>query len=174
MMPVEESMETLTSLARHTTARKSLFSTCHTRISVTTAQPTQFIDLTDRLERVVADAGLRSGIVNVQTLHTTTAVVVNEHEPLLLTDFQALLEATAPVDRRYRHDDATVRTVNVTAGERPNGHAHCRALLLPASVCLNVAGGRIVLGQWQRVFFLELDGPRARQLSVLATGEAGS
>jgi thiamine phosphate synthase YjbQ (UPF0047 family) len=46
--------------------------------------------------------------------------------------------------------------------------------LLPASVCLNVAGGRIVLGPWQRVFFVELDGPRERQISILAIGEAGS
>ena len=65
-------------------------------------------------------------------------MVVNEHEPLLLADFQALLEAAAPGDGRYRHDDTTVRTVNMTDAERPNGHAHCRALLLPSSACLNV------------------------------------
>ena len=156
-------METLTGLACH-----------HARIHVTTAHPTEFIDLTDRLERLIADAGLRFGIVNVQTLHTTTAIVVNEHEPLLLTDFQALLEAAAPVDRRYRHDDTTLRTVNVTDAERPNGHAHCRALLLPAFASLNVASGRLVLGRWQRVFFAELDGPREPQISVLSIGEAGS
>ncbi len=84
-------------------------STCrHARLHITTRHPTEFIDLTDRLERLVADAGLRFGILNVQTLHTTTAIVVNEHEPLLLTDFQALLEAAAPGDGRYRHDDTTV------------------------------------------------------------------
>ena len=66
-------MQTLTpvSACRHTTT-----------IHVTTTQATQFIDLTDRLERLVADADLRFGIVNVQTLHTTTAIIVNEHEPL--------------------------------------------------------------------------------------------
>ena len=67
----------------------------------------------------------------------------------------------------------TVRTVNVTDGERPNGHAHCRALLLPSSACLNVTGGRLALGRWQRVFFVELDGPRERDISVLAFGEGG-
>lgn len=149
-------------------------STCrHARIHVTTGHPTEFIDLTDRLERLVADAGLRFGILNVQTLHTTTAVVVNEHEPLLLTDFQALLEAAAPGDGRYRHDDTTARTVNVTDRERRNGHAHCRALLLPSSACLNVTRGRLLLGQWQRVFLVELDGPRDREISVLVFGEAG-
>jgi secondary thiamine-phosphate synthase enzyme len=145
----------------------------HTSIHVTTRQPTEFIDLTDQLEGLIADAGLRVGILNVQTLHTTTAVLVNEHEPLLLTDFKALLEAAAPVDGRYRHDDATMRTVNVTRAERPNGHAHCRALLLPSTACLNVAQGRLLLGQWQRVFLVELDGPRERNISVLIFGEGG-
>jgi secondary thiamine-phosphate synthase enzyme len=144
-----------------------------TTIHVTTTQATQFIDLTDRLERLVADADLRFGIVNVQTLHTTTAIIVNEHEPLLLADFQALLEAVAPAAGRYQHDDVDARTVNVTEGERPNGHAHCRALLLPPSVCLNVAGGRLLLGRWQRVFLVELDGPRERDLSVVVFGETG-
>ena len=140
-------------------------------IHVTTTQPTEFIDLTDRLERLVTDAGLRFGILNVQTLHTTTAIVVNEHEPLLLADFQSLLEATAPDDGNYQHDDASARTVNVTEAERPNGHAHCRALLLPPSACLNVVGGRLLLGRWQRVFLVELDGPRERELSVIIFGE---
>ena len=148
-------------------------STCrHDSIRVVTAHPTQFIDLTDQLEALIADAGLYSGLLNVQTLHTTTGVVVNEHEPLLLTDFRALLEAAAPDDRRYRHDDTAARTVNLTDGERPNGHAHCRALLLPSSVCLNVVRGRLLLGRWQRVFLVELDGPRERDVSILALGES--
>jgi secondary thiamine-phosphate synthase enzyme len=119
----------------------------------------------------VTDSGLGFGIINVQTQHTTTAIVVNEHEPLLLADFQALLERTAPRDGRYRHDDTTARTVNLTDAERPNGHAHCRALLLPSSACLNVTGSRLLLGRWQRVFFVELDGPREREVSVLVFGE---
>jgi secondary thiamine-phosphate synthase enzyme len=155
-------METLTpvSACRHTTS-----------IHLTTTQPTEFIDLTDRLQRLVTDAGLRFGIMNVQTLHTTTGVVVNEHEPLLLADFQSLLETTAPNDGRYQHDDTNTRTVNLTDAERPNGHAHCRALLLPSSACLNVVEGRLFLGRWQRVFFVELDGAREREVSVLIFGE---
>jgi secondary thiamine-phosphate synthase enzyme len=136
-------------------------------IRLTTTHPTEFVDLTEHLERLIADAEVRFGILNVQTLHTTTAIVINEHEPLLLADFQVLLENAAPTRARYRHDDPTIRTVNLTPTERPNGHAHCRALLLPSSVCLNVIGGRMRLGQWQRVFFVELDGPREREISVL-------
>jgi secondary thiamine-phosphate synthase enzyme len=147
-------------------------STCrHTRIHLTTSRPTELIDLTDRLHSLVSDAALRTGVVNVQTLHTTSAVVVNEHEPLLLSDFESLLERTAPRDGRYRHDDPAIRTVNLTEAERPNGHAHCRALLLPSAVCVNVVKGRLLLGPWQRIFFVELDGPRERDVSILAFGE---
>ncbi len=138
-----------------------------TRIRVVTRRPTEFIDLTVRLQQIVTDAGVESGILNVQTLHTTSAIVVNEHEPLLLGDFEALLVRLAPDDGRYRHDDAALRTVNVTDGERPNGHSHCRALFLPPSASLNVVGARIQLGRWQRVFFVELDGPREREISVV-------
>jgi secondary thiamine-phosphate synthase enzyme len=149
-------------------------STCrHQTIRIVTARCTEFIDLTERLEAFVAEAGIRFGLVNIQSVHTTTAIVVNEHEPLLLADFVAMLEKTAPVDAGYRHDDANVRTVNVTADERVNGHAHCRALLLAPSACLNVIDGRLQLGRWQRVFLAELDGPRERQISVLILGEDG-
>ncbi len=144
----------------------------HTRIQIATERPTQFIDITDRLRELVAEAGIRFGFVNVQTLHTTTAIVVNEFEPLLLADFSTLLQNVAPCDAGYRHDDVTARTVNLTADERVNGHAHCRALILGASACLNVIDGRLLLGRWQRVFMVELDGPRAREFSVLILGES--
>ena len=147
-------------------------STCrHTKVRITTERPTEFVDLTDRLRELVAEAGIRFGFVNVQTLHTTTAIVVNEFEPLLLADFATLLQTVAPCDAGYRHDDVTARTVNLTADERINGHSHCRALLLGASACLNVVDGRLLLGRWQRVFMVELDGPRAREVSVLILGE---
>jgi secondary thiamine-phosphate synthase enzyme len=131
----------------------------------------EFIDLTDRIEALAAGTAVHAGLINIQSLHTTTAIVVNEHEPLLLADFDALLARTAPQEASYRHDDMDVRTVNLAPGERPNGHAHCRALLLPSSAQLNVAEGRLQLGRWQRIFLVELDGPRAREVSVLVIGE---
>ena len=163
-------METPT-LARRSSRARRRFTRRHAKFHITTGQPTEFIDLTDRLDALVADTGLRFGIVNVQTLHTTTGVVINEHEPQLLGDFDALLEAVAPNDGRYGHDDMTARTVNVVDRERPNGHAHCRALLLPSSLSLNVTSGRLLLGRWQRVFLVELDGPQEREVSVLVFGE---
>jgi secondary thiamine-phosphate synthase enzyme len=97
--------------------------------------------------------------------------VLNEHEPLLVQDFESMLEKAAPFGAGYRHDDVDVRTVNLMVGERANGHAHCRALLLGPTACLNVVGGTLQLGRWQRVLFAELDGPRERLVSVVLFGE---
>ena len=142
-----------------------------TRMCLVTSQATEFIDLTDHLDQFIAEAEVRVGMLNVQTSHTTTAIVVNEHEPLLLADFQAFLERTAPRSMAYAHDDMS-RRASVRPEEPPNGHAHCRALLLPTSACLNVVHGRLALGRWQRVFLVELDGPRTREVSVVAVGES--
>lgn len=146
----------------------------HTTIRVDTERPTQFIDLTADLDAFVAASGVQSGLLNVQSLHTTAAIVVNEHEPLLLGDMAGLLERLAPVDGVYRHDNITLRTVNCVIGEPPNGHSHCRALLLAPAAALNVVEGHLQLGRWQRVLLVELDGPRAREVSLLVLGEATS
>lgn len=143
----------------------------HARIRVATARPTEFVDITERIDAIVTDIGMRTGLVNIQSQHTTTAIIVNEHEPLLLADFEALLCRTAPAQAAYRHDDLDTRTVNLMPNERANGHAHCRALMLPSSTLLNVDDGRLQLGRWQRIFLVELDGPRDRDLSVIAFGE---
>ena len=75
----------------------------HAHIRIATDRPTEFIDLTERLEALIAQSGIRFGFVNVQSLHTTAAIVVNENEPLLLTDFAAVLERSAPAGAIYRH-----------------------------------------------------------------------
>jgi secondary thiamine-phosphate synthase enzyme len=143
----------------------------HVRFAIPTGRPLEFIDLTDRISTIVAVAGLRTGLVNIQTLHTTTAIVVNEHEPLLLDDFAAALERAAPSGLAYAHDDPDRRTENLAEAERTNGHAHCRALFLPSSACLNVVRGTLQLGRWQRVFLVELDGPQERNVSLSMIGE---
>jgi len=139
-------------------------------LAVTTYRRMEFLDLTDRIEAIVAESGLRQGVINIQSLHTTAAIIVNEHEPLLLMDFTSMLDRLAPRTGDYHHDDENVRTVNLAPDERPNGHAHCQALLLGTSACLNVVGGRPHLGIWQRVFLVELDGPRRREISIVAVG----
>ena len=139
-------------------------------LRIRTTQPLQFIDITDEVSEAVAASGVREGFVNVQSRHTTASVIVNEHEPLLLQDMERTLEQLAPRTASYRHDDMSVRTVNVEPGEPPNGHAHCKSLFLRASETLNVVEGRLDLGRWQRLFLLELDGPRDREVSIRVLG----
>lgn len=139
-------------------------------ICVETRERLEFIDITDQVAAVVRGSGVRQGFVNVQTRHTTTAILVSEHEPLLMEDLKRTLERVAPCHVEYRHDDFSVRTVNMCPDEEKNGHAHCKALFLRSSECLNVIEGRLDLGQWQRIFLLELDRARARTVSVMILG----
>lgn len=143
----------------------------HDRLRLHTRTEVQFVDITEDVDRLVRRHRLQAGLVNVQTLHTTTGIVVNEHEPLLLEDFRRTLQRVAPRLGGYAHDDFR-RRGPVPAGERVNGHAHCQALLLPCQATVNVVHGELCLGRWQRVFFVELDGGQAREVSVALCGVA--
>jgi secondary thiamine-phosphate synthase enzyme len=138
-------------------------------VHLRTNRTLQFVEITELVAERVRRSGVEHGLVSVQTLHTTAGLLVNESEPLLTEDLQHVLERLAPRDLRYAHDDVTRRT-DVAFDEPANGHAHCKALLLAPSVTLNVASGRLVLGQWQRLFLVELDGGRQRSLSIVVLG----
>ncbi len=140
------------------------------RVHVHTVEPIGVVDLTARIETFLAAVRLEAGWVNVQTRHTTTGICVNENEPLLVGDVLAFLERLAPRGAGYAHDELHLRP-GVDRKERPNGHAHAKALLLRTAETLNVAQGRPQLGRWQRVLLVELDGPREREVSLLAMGE---
>lgn len=136
-----------------------------------TTRPSQILDLTHRVEAFVEGVGLATGFVNVQSRHTTTGLLVNEDEPLLLQDLTRLLERLAPRAAGYAHDELH-RRENVPPDERPNGHSHARAALLQSSETLNVVGGSLHLGRWQRILLFELDGPRRREISLVGLGQA--
>ena len=85
-------------------------------LPIATTRMTEFVDVTDRLQALVREAGFDSGFVFVQTRHTTTGLLINEAEPLLLEDLAARLAGWAPLDFPYAHDDLSRRTVNVLAG----------------------------------------------------------
>ena len=140
------------------------------RVSFESSRPTEFVDLTDRIRDQIANAGLRNGRVYLQSLHTTVGLAVNENEPLLLRDFQSMLERLAPSGAGYEHDDFE-RRFDLPLDEPVNGHAHCRQLLLSAFLTLLVEEGQLVLGRWQSVFAVELDGPRQRQLAIQLDGD---
>jgi octaprenyl-diphosphate synthase len=140
------------------------------RLHFETTHATEFVDVTEQLRDEVRRAGLRIGRVHLQSLHTTLGLAVNENEPLLLRDFQTLLEKLAPSGAGYEHDDFA-RRMEVAIDEPVNGHAHCRQLLLTGFATLLVEDGELVLGRWQSVFAVELDGPRERELAIQLDGE---
>ncbi len=139
-------------------------------ITLTSERAPQFIDITDDIQRLVAEAGIREGVVTVFSRHTTASIRINENEPLLLQDMEEFLKRLAPRDVYYRHNDFSIRTENMTEDECPNGHAHCQHLLLGSSECIPVVDGKLTLGRWQRVFFVELDRPREREVLVHLQG----
>jgi secondary thiamine-phosphate synthase enzyme len=135
------------------------------QISVNTRHAREFVDLTDLVEKHIAETGVRSGLVIVASKHTTAAIVVNEYEPELLRDLDAFLGILAPESASYAHND-----VPCGPDEHPNGHAHCQALVLNASVTVPIVDGQPSLGRYQRIFLVELDHSRPRTVQTLVIG----
>jgi secondary thiamine-phosphate synthase enzyme len=138
-------------------------------VELRTQERLQFIDLTDLVAERVRRSGIGHGLVCVLSRHTTTAVVVNENEPLLIEDAKRMLERLAPGDAPYGHNELH-RRLDAGPDESRNGDAHCRVVLLGSSETLAVADGALQLGRWQRVFLVELDGPRRRTVCVVVMG----
>ncbi|PIT89138.1 MAG: secondary thiamine-phosphate synthase enzyme [Candidatus Levybacteria bacterium CG10_big_fil_rev_8_21_14_0_10_36_7] len=140
-------------------------------ISVTTKQEYDCTDITDQVKEMVNESQIKNGLVNVQTMHTTAAIILNENEPLLIEDIKSHLEKLSSKESSYNHDNFEIRTVNMCDGECANGHAHCKAILLPSTATLNLLDGKLQLGQWQRILFWELDRSRSREIQVHIFGE---
>ena len=124
--------------------------------TVETRQAEQTIDITDSVRKVVASAGAPSGVAHVMVLHSTAAVVVNEtHDPNIGIDVLAALDRAVPNRGGWLHDRID-----------DNAHSHIKAAILGPSELVPVSGGELVLGTWQRLMLIELDGPRTRRVSV--------
>jgi len=140
------------------------------RLFYRTQRAPEFIDITDDVRDALARSGLRHGFAVVFSRHTTAAIRINEAEPLLLQDMEAMLARIAPAGVYYRHNDLSIRTVNLTEDEDLNGHSHCQHLLMGASEAVPCADGELLLGNWQRIFLVELDCAREREVIVQAVG----
>jgi secondary thiamine-phosphate synthase enzyme len=135
--------------------------------TVETHERLELVDLTDRVMALVRQCGVREGFINLWSLHTTCALFINEFQGALLADIKAFLERTVVREAPYRHNDPEHSDC-----DRMNADSHLRALLLGHSLTLQVSGGEVVLGHWQRILAAELDGPRARSLRVQVIGVA--
>lgn len=144
-----------------------------TTIEISAPERYAFSDLTDDLRRAVKDSGVTDGAVIAFCSHTTCALLINEWEDGALADFRKHLTDLVPHDGvYYAHDDFDVRTQNMNEGERVNGHAHVKAMLLSAtSHAIPVGAGEPAFGRWQRLILFEMDEPKPRQITFHVFGE---
>jgi secondary thiamine-phosphate synthase enzyme len=132
---------------------------------IETDQRIELHDLTERIMALVRKMKVREGLVSLWSMHTTCCVFINEFQTALLQDIRHFLEELVARDAEWRHNDPEHSDC-----DRMNADSHLRAMLLGHSLTLQVSGGDIVLGQWQRILMAELDGPRARTLRVQVWG----
>jgi secondary thiamine-phosphate synthase enzyme len=140
-------------------------------IELKTEKAIDFIDVTEKIEDFVKESEVKNGIINIQILHTSAALIVNENEPLLVEDFKKNIENVALNTVKYQHDDFEKRTVNMCNNECRNGHSHCKAIYFLVNATLNIVDKKLQLGQWQRIFLVELDRPRLRKIQLQIIGE---
>jgi secondary thiamine-phosphate synthase enzyme len=132
---------------------------------VQTNQRIELVDLTLRVMDLVRRFNVREGLVSLWSMHTTCALFINESQPALMSDIRRFLEQMVARDAEWMHNDPEQSDC-----DRMNADSHLRALLLGHNLTLQVSGGEVVLGQWQRVLMAELDGPRARSLRIQVIG----
>lgn len=127
-----------------------------------TAGKREYINITDQVERIVAEAGVEDGMALVSAMHITAGVYVNDAEAGIIRDLDEWLEALAPFDPDYHHH----RT-----GET-NGDAHLKSLLIHHEVIVPITAGRLDLGPWQQIYYAEFDGQRRKRVIVKVMGPA--
>jgi secondary thiamine-phosphate synthase enzyme len=136
-------------------------------LTIETRERVEIVDLTDRIMAHVRSFPVREGTVSLWSTHTTCALFINESQKALLADIKQFLVDFAPTDRGYLHNDPEHSDCS-----RGNADSHLRAMLLGHSLTLQISGGEVVLGHWQRILMAELDGPRGRTLRVQIMGVA--
>jgi secondary thiamine-phosphate synthase enzyme len=126
-------------------------------LEVHTGSKAEFVDLSARLQEVVAASGVRDGLCQVFVPHTTAGVTINENaDPSVKADILMVLNKLVSDRGPYRHLEG-------------NSPAHVKASLMGPQLTVIVSQGRLLLGTWQGVFLCEFDGPRHRQVYVKVT-----
>lgn len=126
-------------------------------LTISTNGEIEFIDLTDRVQKLVTKHGIKNGLVHVFAPHSTGIIILTEQEPGLLRDIEAFLEKLAPRNGRYNHPS--------------NAHSHLRSVLMPPDRTVPIIDGRLALGTWQSLVFVETDvSPRRRTLILQIIG----
>ena len=132
---------------------------------ISTDQRIELVDLTKQVMEFVRRFNMKEGLVSLWSMHTTCSHFINEFQTALLTDIKRFLEQMVARDAEWMHNNPEHSDC-----DRMNADSHLRAVLLGHHVTLQVSGGEVVLGQWQRILMAELDGPRARSLRIQILG----
>jgi secondary thiamine-phosphate synthase enzyme len=130
-------------------------------LTFNTKKHREYIHITPQVEKIVHSSGVTNGMALVSAMHITAGVYVNDDERGLIQDIDKWLEQLAPFKEEYLHHET---------GE-DNGDSHLKALLVHHQVILPVTNGKLLLGTWQRVFYAEFDGQRAKRVVVAVMGE---
>ncbi|WP_405266060.1 secondary thiamine-phosphate synthase enzyme YjbQ [Methanobrevibacter sp.] len=127
-------------------------------IKINTNRNFEIIDITSKINELI---DVENGIISIFSKHSTSAIVVNENESGLLNDLEFTLNNLITDKFTYQHDRID-----------DNAKSHLKSFLLSSSECLPIKNGRLDLGTWQSIFFIELDGPRhSRTISLTIIGE---
>ncbi len=129
-------------------------------IDLKTDKRVEIIDITPEIQSIIREKQLENGIVNIYSRHSTSGIVINENERGLINDYQIALENLVPVNGDYQHNCID-----------NNADSHVRSFLIGNSVTIPLYDGRLDLGTWQSIFFVELDGPRSRKVTVTVVGD---
>ena len=138
-------------------------------INLHTKKQIELINITEKVNEIVKNSNVKEGVVTIFSKHTTTGIRINENEERLFMDIKIFLEKIASTSNKYLHDDIELR--NCPKNERINGHAHIKSLILNSSEIIPIVNNEMVLGKWQSIFFIELDGKRNREVIVQTIGK---
>lgn len=138
-------------------------------IEIETDVEISIYNLTSQIQQYLEETGMKNGQALIFSRHTTTALAINEYEVRLLEDIKVYLDKLAPKDAKYLHNDLHLR--DVPPDEPINAHSHLMAMMLSTSEVIPIVDGKLGLGTWQSVLFLDLDGPRKRTVLVQICGE---
>lgn len=132
------------------------------KIKINSLKRTEIIDITLKIQSSIEKSKVNNGIINIFSKHSTSAIVVNENEKGLLSDFERLLNDIIPNDNKYEHDLID-----------NNAASHLKSFFLSPSESIPINDQKLAIGTWQSIFFIELDGPRKnRTIELVIIGEA--
>ncbi len=132
-------------------------------IFLTTQGNTDIIDISQKVQECIDSGGLQNGLVTIFCPSSTSGITTIEYEPGVLEDLKRIFNEIVPKENTYRHDEAW---------HDGNGYSHIRAALLKASISIPLMDGRLTLGTWQQIVFIDFDTrPRKREIIIQVIGE---